>query len=172
MTNTVLGEVKSLNIHWCKILEYPSTDKFGGWVSENVLAMSRLANWFYSFVNFLPEADEYSDPRSNYKTWSKPMNQKWLEARGLLKTGKATDIKTRVARYFNENNIPPIVVKNECKNENILDMVTSMSHMMHQVMCCKMTEGSLRNLEATIRWFLTKTLSKHEFEWYPVVIVP
>lgn len=156
MTNTVLGEVKSLNIHWCKILEYPSTDKFGGWVSENFLAMSRLANWFYSFVTFLPEADEYSDPRSNYKTWSKPMNQKWLEARGLLKTGKATDIKTRVARYFNENNIPPIVVKNECKNENILDMVTSMSHMMHQVMCCKMTEGSLRNLEATIRWFLTK----------------
>lgn len=49
----ILNEIKSLNLEWCKILEYPKTDKTGGWVSENFAAMARLGGWFYSMINFL-----------------------------------------------------------------------------------------------------------------------
>jgi hypothetical protein len=43
-----LKVIKKLNIEWCKILEYPTTETIGGWVSENFTAMARLRMWFYS----------------------------------------------------------------------------------------------------------------------------
>jgi hypothetical protein len=56
MSNDILRSIKSMNIEWCKILEYPKTDKTGGWVSENFSAMGRLGIWFYSNLENLPEA--------------------------------------------------------------------------------------------------------------------
>jgi hypothetical protein len=58
MTNGILDAIKSLNIEWCKILEYPKTDKTGGWVSENFLAMGRLGLWFYSVLLHIPGIDK------------------------------------------------------------------------------------------------------------------
>lgn len=49
----VLGKVKILNIEWCKTLEYPTTDKTGGWGSENFLVMAGLGSCFYSLLQFL-----------------------------------------------------------------------------------------------------------------------
>lgn len=56
MSNDILRSIKSLNIEWCKILEYPRTDKTGGWVSENFSAMGRLGTWFYSNLENMTEA--------------------------------------------------------------------------------------------------------------------
>jgi hypothetical protein len=58
----MLIDIKSLNIEWCKILDYPSTDKTGGWVSENFSAMARICTWFYSMINFLFPEEEYNQP--------------------------------------------------------------------------------------------------------------
>ena len=57
LTDGILGSIKSLNVEWCKILEYPKTDKTGGWVSENFLAMGRIGLWFYSLLNHIPSAN-------------------------------------------------------------------------------------------------------------------
>ena len=56
MSNDILRSIKSLNIEWCKILEYPRTDKTGGWVSENFSAMERLGIWFYTNLENIPDA--------------------------------------------------------------------------------------------------------------------
>ena len=56
MSNDILRSIKSLNIEWCKILEYPRTDKTGGWVSENFSAMGRLGIWFYTNLENIPDA--------------------------------------------------------------------------------------------------------------------
>jgi hypothetical protein len=56
MSNDILRSIKSLNIEWCKILEYPRTDKTGGWVSENFSAMGRLGVWFYLNLENIPDA--------------------------------------------------------------------------------------------------------------------
>ena len=156
MTNNILEEVKSLNLEWCKILQYPLTDKFGGWISENFLAMSRLGNWFYSLLYNLPEAASYMDLDTPYTKWNKPSNQKWLEARGLSKLGTASDLKNRVANYFEENNIPPIIMKNECKKENVLELVRIMCLMIQMLMSYKTKEINTKKLEAVIRLFLIK----------------
>jgi hypothetical protein len=56
MSNDILRSIKSLNIEWCKILEYPRTDKTGGWVSENFAAMGRLGIWFYTNLENISDA--------------------------------------------------------------------------------------------------------------------
>ena len=71
MVSGILGHIKKLNIEWCKILEYPTTDTTGGWVSENFLAMGRLGTWFYQMINFLPLIEKYTDPVTNVTTWTK-----------------------------------------------------------------------------------------------------
>lgn len=52
-TNGILSHIKKMNIEWCKVLEYPVTEKTGGWVSENFLGLSRIGTWFYSLINFI-----------------------------------------------------------------------------------------------------------------------
>lgn len=73
-------------MEWCKNLEYPTTDKSGGWVSENFLAMSRFSNWFYPMLlRFISIPKEYIDPVSHYSTWNKSQCEKWLHVRGKEK---------------------------------------------------------------------------------------
>lgn len=156
MANNILEEIKALNLEWCKILKYPLTDKFGGWISENFLAMSRLGNWFYSLLCNLPESENYEDPNTPYNKWNKIVNQKWLEARGLSKLGTAVDIRNRVSKYFIEKNIPPIIVKNECKKENVLELVRIMCLMIQMLMSYETKNNNINKLDAVIRLFLIK----------------
>lgn len=156
MANNILGGVKALNVEWCKILQYPTTDKFGGWISENFLAMTRLGNWFYSLLDYLPETEIYIDPETPHNKWNKIINQQWLEARGLCKEGKAGDLRNRVAKYFEEDNIPQIIMKNECKKENVLELVRVMCCMIQMLMSYKTKQFNTKKLEAVIRLFLIK----------------
>lgn len=154
MARKKLMTIKSMNIEWCKILEFPVTDKFGGWVSENFLAMTRLSNWFYSLIHFLPESKNYVDPTTPHNKWTKKENEGWLEARGLSKAGKAGDLRNRVAKFFSDNNVPPIIVKNDCTKDNILEMIRAMSLMIHLLMSYDKEKYQIGNFEATIRYFL------------------
>jgi hypothetical protein len=156
MAKTKLLTIKTMNIEWCKILEYPVTDKFGGWVSENFLAMTRLSNWFYSLLYYLPDALTYFDPVTPHEKWTKKENERWLEARGLSKDGKAGDLRNRVAKYFAENKVPPIIVKNDCTKSHILEMIGSMSLMIHMIMTYDAEKYTVSDFEATIRLFLIK----------------
>jgi hypothetical protein len=156
LAGNILGNVKDLNVQWCKILHYPTTDKFGGWVSENFLAMSRLATWFYSLIEYLPEADPYVDPTTPYNKWTKTLNANWLEARGLSKVGTAADLRNRVAKLFDANDIPTVIIKNECKKEHILDLVKHLSLMIHLIMSYNLQHNDVDILEAAIRLFLIK----------------
>lgn len=156
MTTNILEGVKSLNIEWCKILGYPTTDKFGGWISENFLAMTRLGNWFYLLLNNLPESASYIDPITDYTKWNKGTNQRWLEARGISKEGKAGDLRNRVDKYFVENNVPPIIMKNECKKENILELIRVMCFMIQNLMCYNTKQINIKKIDAIIRLFLIK----------------
>jgi hypothetical protein len=57
----ILLQIKKMNIEWCKVLEYPTTDKTGGWVSEFFLGMSRIGRWFYGMLNYLDLNEEQQE---------------------------------------------------------------------------------------------------------------
>ncbi len=61
MSNGVLEAVGKLHLNWCVAIAFNGS-KFGGWVSENYLALARLAEWFFSLLPFLTPGPPYRDP--------------------------------------------------------------------------------------------------------------
>lgn len=150
----ILGKVKEFNVEWCKMLEYPTTDKTGGWVSENFLGMARIGNWFYSMLRFLPIQQKYEDPDSHYSTWSKTQCEKWLQARGLNKTGKISELLNIITEYHESNSAPNIISKNEISINDILTMISSMCLLIQMIMCLETKATDIPRIEAIIRMFL------------------
>jgi hypothetical protein len=101
-----LAKIKTMNVEWCKILEYSTTDKTGGWVSENFAAMARLMVWFYSNLNYLNIGQQYEDPTTDCKTWNKIICEKRLQVRGIKKSGNVTELRQKIIEYISSDTIP------------------------------------------------------------------
>jgi hypothetical protein len=154
MAKGVLGHVKSMNIEWCKILEYPNTEKTGGWVSETFLAMARLGNWFYVLITRLPDSVSYTDPETHHSTWVKAQSEKWLQMRGLTKNGKASDLKKVIGDYIENQNVPPLLMRYDIIQDDIMQLVKSTCLLLSTVMSRKTNTSDITRLEAIIRFFL------------------
>jgi hypothetical protein len=108
-----LKVIKKLNIEWCKILEYPTTETTGGWVSENFAAMARLGMWFYSHLYDLNYAEEYKEPDVELNKWNKNQCEKWLQVRGLARNGSVMELRKIIEAYITNETIPNITKKKE-----------------------------------------------------------
>ena len=156
MVKGVLKHIKQLNIEWCKILEYPTTDTTGGWVSENFLAMARLGSWFYHMVNFLPLKEKYKDPETIVSKWTKQQCVQWLHVRGLEKIGIVSELKKQIKDYIDGGNCPPIKKKNDIGKNDILDLIYALCTMIKKLMCNNTSFDDITRLEAVIRMFLIR----------------
>ena len=150
----VLLNVKAMNIEWCKILEYPTTDKCGGWVSENFVAMARLGNWFYSLLRFLPFAKKYIDPKTHHSTWNKQESEKWLQVRGIRIKGSSAELKKLISDYHSSNNIPEITKKHSIDIEDVTNLINSTCLMISKLMTINTKKEDIIRVEAIIRMFL------------------
>jgi hypothetical protein len=54
----ILASISKLWLDWCVVIPL-SGMSFGGWVSENYLALARLFRWFYSTLPSLQQGPEY-----------------------------------------------------------------------------------------------------------------
>ena len=149
-----LSIIKRMNIEWCKILEYPTTEKTGGWVSENFLAISRLGVWFYSYLFLLPIKENYKDPITDFSTWNKQQCVSWLDARSISNIGSASDLRSKIGEYIINNNIPPIVLKNSLSVMHIMKLVESTTKMISTIMSLSTKFEDITKIEAIIRMFL------------------
>jgi hypothetical protein len=82
-----LDSISKLCLDWCVAIPL-SGMKFGGWVSENYLALARLFRWFFSTLPSLQQGPEYKDPTRPYTTWTVKEILEWLHIRGLANKGK------------------------------------------------------------------------------------
>jgi len=87
MVGGVLETVAKLHLDWCVAIPMQSS-KFGGWVSENFLALARLSRWFFSMLPYLRPGPEYRDPLRPLSMWTVKELRDWLRARGLSTHGK------------------------------------------------------------------------------------
>ena len=146
--------IKNMNIEWCKILEYPTTEKTGGWVSENFLAMSRLGVWFYSYLFLLPIKENYKDPIEDYSTWTKQQCVSWLDARSISNIGSASDLRRKIGEYIINNKIPPITLKNNLSVIDIMKLIESTTLMISNIMSLSTKFEDIGKIEAMILIFL------------------
>ena len=106
----VLESVQRLNLAWCKALPYKKGN-FVGWVSENLLAFSRLCRWCYGRLpeiaadTVVVELNLQDRPR-----WKKDTCVSWLRLRGLDTSGNAEDVKKRVESFMTlPDGVPPLL---------------------------------------------------------------
>jgi hypothetical protein len=108
----IMESLDHLKLSWLKILPYKESGKFGGWVSENFVAMSRILKWFYSLLDRVASdkvawVEPVDKPQNN---WTAIDNKGWLRERGLPLSGRAKALKERVYHYMNEvDPVPPVV---------------------------------------------------------------
>lgn len=75
--------LSGVRLDWLPVLDYRNGG-FGGWVSENYLAFSRVMIWFFQDIPNLASTIDNSEPpteRPN-NSWRKPHYVTWLKKRG------------------------------------------------------------------------------------------
>jgi hypothetical protein len=156
LAHNVLEPIERMNISWCKILKYPSTDKFGGWVSENYLAMARACNWFYSILTFLPRVEEYEDPSHDLpiSEWSGNQLKGWLDSRGIKCNGNVKQLRETVENYKFSDEEPEIKCNDQVKYTDITNLFATMNNMITYMMSDKIVKSDIEKLEVFIRMFL------------------
>ena len=155
-TKTILEPIQKMNLDWCKLMKYPTTDKFGGWVSENYLGMARACSWFYSMIVYLPEPEPYEDPHQYLplKEWSRQQLKGWFEARDIPMKGKMSELIETIQEYKDGGNEPSIVYNTIIRQNDILVMFNVLNKTISFMMSMDSTRDDIDKLEVIIRAFL------------------
>jgi hypothetical protein len=155
----MLESVSELNLSWLPILPYKG-GKFGGWVSENYLTMSRLLCWFYSGLDIIAaDEEEWFEPNRPMKEWTGDDCKNWLGQRGLNRKGYAHEVRERVAAYrlLPANEQPVVVEQRGGPVETVQQTIMALDDMMALLMVEQVDgESYYIELERTIRVFLTR----------------
>jgi len=155
-SKNVLELVECMQLPWLKILPYP-TGKFGGFVAENYLALTRLSLWFYGPLSQVNSDIIWEEPKTEHSKWAKKDNQKWLKIRGLDTNGNANDLKDRVASYMtNTNEIPPIIPPRGGSTESVLEVIRYFYNFIENMMVTVYTPVIHNKNEVNVRLFLCK----------------
>jgi hypothetical protein len=153
-----LESLQDLNLCWCPILPYKG-GKFGGWVSENFLTMSRLLKWFYGVLDEIaPDAEPWSEPNKPMKDWLGKDCKMWLKIRGLPQTGNAPEHKAKVTTYRSMpiGEQPKVVEQLGGPVEKVLEVIVALDEMVSWLMVDQIDgEPYYQELERKIRIFLT-----------------
>ena len=154
----MLESIHELNLSWLPILPYKG-GKFGGWVSENYLSMSRLLCWFYSSLDEIAaDGDPWTEPERPMKDWTGDDCKNWLGQRGLNKKGSAAEVRQRVAGYrqLPLNEQPVVVEQRGGPVETVQQTIMALDNMMSLLMVEQIDGAEYYvELERTIRVFLT-----------------
>ncbi len=153
-----MESLEGIKLTWIKILPYKG-GKFGGWVSENYLAMSCIMKWFYSLLDRLasdkePWVEPVNKPQKN---WTAVDNRTWLSQRGLNKDGLANIVSERVNYYMTQvDPVPPVIEMLAGPVDIVLSTISSMDELISLVMIEAIpNEEYYSSLERKIRIFLT-----------------
>ena len=152
-----MESLDELKLTWMKILPYKG-GKFGGWVSENYVAMSRIMKWFYSSLDRLASDEElWVEPVDKPQIdWKALDNRAWLTQRGLDDSGLADPLRARVKHYMDQTPVPPVVEMQAGSVETVLLTISSLDDLISLVMIDEIPNHEYYTvLERKIRIFLT-----------------
>ena len=154
--SNVLACVESLQLGWCKVLPY-SPGKFGGWVSENYLALVRLFKWIYAPLQQMEVEDSaFIVPETPQRQWNKNVNVRWLRLRGINASGSALEVRDRVAQCMVQPVVPPLLPLRGGSGKQVLRMLNRFADLVCLLMDKHSDECHVRNVEVYVRLFLSE----------------
>ena len=156
--SNVLSTLDELQLGWCKVLPY-SSRKFGGWVSENYLALVRIFKWIYAPIQQMDVVDSPFDlPETPQQQWNKDVNVMWLRLRGLDTLGSALQVRKRVAEYLAkpDEEVPVPTPPRGGPGAQLLRTLNRYADLVCLLMDKHSDEGHVRNVEVYVRLFLSE----------------
>ena len=153
----MLPFLSSMKLEWLKILPMCDNLTFGGFVSENWVALARIFCWMYSslFNIVLEESVETESPSKPLKKWTGEEMRKWLVLRGLKRSGRVEELRQRIAKYLEHpENIPPVIEKYKCPGSIIRNTIVSMHSMISRLMQPVCNKKHIVECDVYIRVFL------------------
>jgi hypothetical protein len=150
-----LNAFQSMSLDWLMVLPF-GKGKLGGWVSENFLGFSRILLWFYQNLEEAPKIVEDAPPLDvPQANWNVKHNKYWLKIRGLDASGKADELRQRVAEFMARDKCPKPIEYPERKVEHVEAALTSMVNLLQCVMTPEVTTDSVNKASYAIRIFLS-----------------
>ena len=158
-----MPEIIALNLPWCKLLAYGTSGKFGGWVSENYLAFSRLFKWFYyKSIKSLPDHNRlFCIPSEPVISWTMTQCEQFILEYGVVCDGTSAADKRRAIEKRREELYRDNLPKRRATRENVLDMINTLADMLEFAMDDQITRAGILHLEVRIRLFLQAV---HKFD--------
>ena len=132
----LLQKIECLQLDWCRIIAFRK-ETFGGWISENWLALSRVMKWFFSRLDDLSEDPPYEEPTTHPSAWKHDELKDWLRAHGLPRVGNKAYLEEQVLRYIGEDAdlpYPDLVQPSGPEFSVVMDMLVSMQVMTSRIM--------------------------------------
>jgi hypothetical protein len=68
--NGVFDNIQQLQLTWCRITPYKN-GSFGGWISENYVAATRVMAWFYGSIGEIAADPVFDEPDLDINLWKK-----------------------------------------------------------------------------------------------------
>ena len=151
--------VSCKNNSWLKPREYKG-GKLGGWISENYSALARASLWYYKDIGMAmgdkAENDAVPDPADqDQQHWRKDQNKYWLEVRGLDTSGKANELRERVAAAMLLDPVPQPIPPPNVTSEDIADLWISVNNLLACAMSRRVDKIVIAKTEIAIRLYLS-----------------
>ena len=134
------GLMAEVRLDWLPVMEYRAGG-FGGWVSENYLAFSRIMTWFFQDTPLLGALLETSAPPSARpsKAWKKYNYIHWLEKRNqrFLRSATIKTLSLQIVQLLDREEGPPPVLETVAglyTPSQVEHVLVSLEGMLHEVM--------------------------------------
>jgi hypothetical protein len=89
-----LRHIQGLDLDWCELMPKQFGGKYGGYISDNYMALCRLSPWLYSPLLILPLPEPYVEPTTPVEQWLSRDCRPFLLCRGL-KVPRGTEEQKR-----------------------------------------------------------------------------
>ena len=157
------GLMSEVRLDWLPVLAYRAGG-FGGWVSENYLAFSRIMAWFFQHTPLLRALLETSEPPSARPSaaWKKPHYVHWLEKRNqtFLRGATIKTLSLQIMQLLDREEGPPPVLATVAglyTPSQVEHVLVSLEGMLHQVMTPTVTpKVTAARIELSVKKFLTE----------------
>ena len=150
--------LQEMDIEWCRTLPYKE-GHFGGWVSENFAAMTRILPWFYSDIVGLCPSPPWKPPRGvHHSRWTKAQISMWMRDRGIKGASKlnVSELKEKLGELMNRaGGPPPVLGPKGGPIHHVEDLIVSFYSVMSNLMTDTVDQCVVDIVDMVIKIFLS-----------------
>jgi hypothetical protein len=83
MVRPMLYHIQSLDLDWCELVPKTFGGSYGGYISDNFTALTRISPWLYLPILLFPPPEPYVVPSTDVQKWTAKDCKHFLAERGL-----------------------------------------------------------------------------------------